>query len=182
MGNVIATFMSRRPVRWCHKWTVCLAYQYTICRHLALHRKLRDYWNARISTHSRKLSDLSKNFSKKNLHKNFALLCISVASVSHTEESAQILQVNQSINPSSNSFRHFNIRYYLQSAWSRTTTFFFFLVRCRKAGQKSVPGRSCDRPSRLRFFLVSLGPWANAGMVPDSSKLPQHVSHIALPT
>ena len=37
---------------------------------------------------------------------------------------------------------------------------------CRKAGQKSVSGRSWDRPSQLRFFLLSLCTWANAGMVP----------------
>ena len=32
------------------------------------------------------------------------------------------------------------------------------------------------------FSLVSLGPTANAGLVPDSSKLPLHASHVALPT
>jgi len=40
------------------------------------------------------------------------------------------------------------------------------LLWCRTAGYKSVSGRSCDRPSRHRFFLVSLGPRANAEMVP----------------
>ena len=34
--------------------------------------------------------------------------------------------------------------------------FFFFYFRCRTADQKSVFGRSCDRPPRHRFFLVSL--------------------------
>jgi len=33
---------------------------------------------------------------------------------------------------------------------------FFSYFRCRTAGQKSVLGRSCDRPPRHRFFLVSL--------------------------
>jgi len=41
-----------------------------------------------------------------------------------------------------------------------------FYFRCRTAGQKSVFGRSCDRPSRHRFFLVSLCLKANAEMVP----------------
>jgi hypothetical protein len=40
------------------------------------------------------------------------------------------------------------------------------LFSCRTAGQRSAAGRSCDRPSRHRFFLVFLGPTANAGMVP----------------
>ena len=31
-----------------------------------------------------------------------------------------------------------------------------FYFRCRTAGYKSVFGRSCDRPPRHRFFLVSL--------------------------
>jgi len=31
-----------------------------------------------------------------------------------------------------------------------------FYCRCRTAGYKSVFGRSCDRPPRHRFFLVSL--------------------------
>ena len=31
-----------------------------------------------------------------------------------------------------------------------------FYFRCRTAGSKSVLGRSCDRPPRHRFFLVSL--------------------------
>jgi len=31
-----------------------------------------------------------------------------------------------------------------------------FYFRCRAAGYKSVFGRSCDRPPRHRFFLVSL--------------------------
>jgi len=39
------------------------------------------------------------------------------------------------------------------------------LLWCRTAGYKSVSGRSCDRPSRHRFFLVFLGPRANAEMV-----------------
>ena len=39
--------------------------------------------------------------------------------------------------------------------------------RCRTAGQKSVSGRSCDRPPRHRFFLVSLFLQANAEMVPQ---------------
>ena len=41
-----------------------------------------------------------------------------------------------------------------------------FYFRCRTAGQKSVFGRSCDRPSRHRFFLVSLCLTSNAEMVP----------------
>ena len=39
--------------------------------------------------------------------------------------------------------------------------------RCRTAGQKSVSGRSCDRPPRHRVFLVSLCLQANAEMVPE---------------
>ena len=31
-----------------------------------------------------------------------------------------------------------------------------FYFRCRTAGYKSVLGRSCDRPPRHKFFLVSL--------------------------
>ena len=31
-----------------------------------------------------------------------------------------------------------------------------FYFTCRTAGYKSVIGRSCDRPPRHRFFLVSL--------------------------
>jgi len=42
----------------------------------------------------------------------------------------------------------------------------FFYFRCRTAGYKSVFGRSCDRPPRHRFFLVSLCLQANAEMVP----------------
>ena len=42
-----------------------------------------------------------------------------------------------------------------------------FYFRCRTAGQKSVFGRSCDRPPRHRFFLVSLCLKANAEMVPN---------------
>ena len=38
--------------------------------------------------------------------------------------------------------------------------------RCRTAGQKSVSGRSCDRPPRHRFFLFSLCIQAKAEMVP----------------
>ena len=41
-----------------------------------------------------------------------------------------------------------------------------FYFRCRTAGFKSVFGRSCDRPPRHRFFLVSLCLYANAEMVP----------------
>jgi len=33
---------------------------------------------------------------------------------------------------------------------------FFFYFKCRTAGYRSVLGRSCDRPSRHRFFLVSV--------------------------
>ena len=43
---------------------------------------------------------------------------------------------------------------------------FFFYFRCRTAGQKSIFGRSCERPPRHRFFLVSLCLNANAEMVP----------------
>ena len=38
--------------------------------------------------------------------------------------------------------------------------------RCRTVGQKSVSGRSSDRPPRHRFFLFSLCLQANAEMVP----------------
>ena len=41
-----------------------------------------------------------------------------------------------------------------------------FYFRCPTAGQKSVSGRSYDRPPRHRFFLVSLCLKANAEMVP----------------
>jgi len=37
---------------------------------------------------------------------------------------------------------------------------------CYTAGYKSVSERSCYRPSQHRFFLISLGPRANAEMVP----------------
>ena len=43
-----------------------------------------------------------------------------------------------------------------------------FYFRCRTAGHKSVSGRSCDRPSRHRFFLVSLCLKANAQTVPNT--------------
>ena len=45
--------------------------------------------------------------------------------------------------------------------------YFFFLIyfRRRTAGQRSVFGRSCDRPPRHRFFLFSLCLNANAEMV-----------------
>ena len=39
--------------------------------------------------------------------------------------------------------------------------------RCRTAGQKSVSGRSCDRPPRRRFFSFSLCLQANAQTVPQ---------------
>jgi hypothetical protein len=42
------------------------------------------------------------------------------------------------------------------------------LLRCRTAGYKSVTGRSCDRPPRLRVFLVSMCLKANADMVPKT--------------
>ena len=42
----------------------------------------------------------------------------------------------------------------------------FFYFKCQTAGYRSVLGRSCDRPSRHRFFLVSLCRKANAEMVP----------------
>jgi len=41
-----------------------------------------------------------------------------------------------------------------------------FYFRSRTAGLKSVFGRSCDRPLRHRFFLVSLCLKSNAEMVP----------------
>ena len=41
-----------------------------------------------------------------------------------------------------------------------------FYFRCRTAGCKLVFGRSCDWPSRHRFYLVSLFLKANAGIVP----------------
>ena len=44
---------------------------------------------------------------------------------------------------------------------------FFFYFRYRTAGYKSGFGRSCDRPHRHRFFLVSLCRKANAEMVPN---------------
>ena len=39
---------------------------------------------------------------------------------------------------------------------SCTVCVLLFFFRCRTAGQKSVFGRSCDRPPRHRFFFVSL--------------------------
>ena len=44
--------------------------------------------------------------------------------------------------------------------------YYMCYFRCRTAGQKSVSGRSCDRPPRHRFFLVSLCLQANAEIVP----------------
>ena len=41
-----------------------------------------------------------------------------------------------------------------------------FYFKCRTAGYRSVFGRSCDRPPRHRFFLVSLCLKSNAEMVP----------------
>ena len=38
--------------------------------------------------------------------------------------------------------------------------------RCQTAGQKSVPGRSCEQPPRHRVFLFSLCLQANTEMVP----------------
>ena len=57
---------------------------------------------------------------------------------------------------------------------------FFFYFRCRTAGYKSVFGRSCDRPSRHRFFLVSLYLKPNAEMIP---KIPScHYMLLMLPS
>ena len=39
---------------------------------------------------------------------------------------------------------------------------------CWIAGQKSISGRSCDRPPRQRLFLVSLCLKVNAEMVPNT--------------
>jgi hypothetical protein len=41
-------------------------------------------------------------------------------------------------------------------------------------------GRSCDRPTRLRFSVVFLGPRANAELVPKFY-VALHASHAALP-
>jgi len=46
--------------------------------------------------------------------------------------------------------------------------YFFFYFRRRTAGYKSVFGKSCDRPPRHGFFLVSLYLKANAEMVPKT--------------
>ena len=43
-----------------------------------------------------------------------------------------------------------------------------FHLSCRIAGYKSVSGRSCHRPQRHRFFLISLRLKANAEMVPKT--------------
>jgi len=60
----------------------------------------------------------------------------------------------------------------------------FFFFRCRTAGKKLVFRRSCDRPPRHKFFLVSLCLKANAEMVPKipSCQYVVHASHVALPT
>ena len=44
-----------------------------------------------------------------------------------------------------------------------------FYFRCWATGQKSISRRSCDRPPRHSFFLVSLCLYANAEMVPNIS-------------
>jgi len=56
-----------------------------------------------------------------------------------------------------------------------------FYFRCRTAGQKSVFGRSCDRPLTQVFlgFPVSIRKrWDGS----QNSKLPLHASYVALPT
>ena len=46
--------------------------------------------------------------------------------------------------------------FHLLSIFSTVCVYCCFYFRCRTAGQKSVFGRSCDRPPRHRFFSVSL--------------------------
>jgi hypothetical protein len=48
------------------------------------------------------------------------------------------------------------------------------------ARSQFASGRSCDRPTRLRFFVVFLGPRANAELVPKFY-VALHASHAALP-
>jgi len=57
-----------------------------------------------------------------------------------------------------------------------------FYFRCRTFDYKSVFGRSCDRPPRHRFFLVSLCLQANAEMVPKIPSCHYNASHVVLPT
>jgi hypothetical protein len=48
------------------------------------------------------------------------------------------------------------------------------------ARNQFASGRSCDRPTRLRFSVVFLGPRENAELVPKFH-VAQHASHAALP-
>jgi hypothetical protein len=48
------------------------------------------------------------------------------------------------------------------------------------ARSQFASGRSCDRPTRTRFFVVFLGPRANAELVPKFH-VALHASHAALP-
>jgi hypothetical protein len=48
------------------------------------------------------------------------------------------------------------------------------------ARSQFASGRSCDRPSRSRFYVVFLGPRANAELVPKFH-VALHASHAALP-
>jgi hypothetical protein len=48
------------------------------------------------------------------------------------------------------------------------------------ARSQFASGRSCDRPTRLRFSVVFLGPRANAESVPKLH-VALHASHAALP-
>jgi len=57
-----------------------------------------------------------------------------------------------------------NVSVIKDSVRTAQETLFFF--DAWTAGYKSVSGRSCDRPSRHWFSMVSLGPRANAEMVP----------------
>jgi hypothetical protein len=51
----------------------------------------------------------------------------------------------------------------------------------RLARSQFASGRSCDRPTRSRFSVVSLVPRANAELVPKFH-VALYVSHAALPT
>ena len=54
-----------------------------------------------------------------------------------------------------------------------------FYFRCPTAGYKSVFGRSCNRPPRHRFFLVSLCTISKCWDGSQDSKLPLYASHVA---
>jgi len=64
------------------------------------------------------------------------------------------------------------LNYYLMFIFVTSCMLFYCvsiaLLDCQIAGFKSVSGRSCDRPPRHKFFLVSLCLKANAEMVPKT--------------